>query len=148
MAGSKSIRYESLSRWKYRLANEYVVHVFLGDLEFRGGDQIGPNSYISLAISGDLTISEGYCWDGPSGPTWDTRSAMRGSLVHDALYQLIREGSLPFKFRKTADKMFHKICREDGMGWFRASYFYRAVRTFGGSAAKPGKIQRPYIDAP
>ena len=43
--------------------------------------------YITLDSQGNLTIKKGYAWDGPSGPTIDTLTFMRGSLVHDALYQ-------------------------------------------------------------
>jgi len=80
-----------------------------------------------------LTIHEGYAWDGASGPTIDTKSFMRGSLVHDALYQLISTKKLGKEHRRDADKVLYRICREDGMSWFRAKYVYYAVRKFGES---------------
>lgn len=99
--------------------------------------------FITLQTNGCLTIHKGYSYDGPSGPTIDTKNFMRGSLVHDVIYQLIREGELPMERRKWADEILRKICREDGMSSFRAWYVYHSVRLFGGSSAKPGKNSDP-----
>lgn len=87
------------------------------------------NGFISLDRS-RLIILEGYAWDGASGPTIDDKTNMRGSLIHDALYQLMREGLLDRAWRKYVDRLFHQICIEDGMNRFRAWYYYRAVRIF------------------
>ena len=62
---------------------------------------------------------------------------MRGSLVHDALYQLIREGELPKELRVDADKVLRRACLADGMSRFRAWYVYKAVRMFAGRSIKP-----------
>jgi len=94
-----------------------------------------------------LIMKKGYAWDGPSGPTWDTSNFMRGSLVHDALYQLMREGHIPGSYRELADKELHRICREDGMSRIRAWYVYRAVRRGAGFAADPSR-RRPLLFAP
>ena len=83
-----------------------------------------------------LIIQAGYAWDGPSGPSFDTDNFMRASLVHDALYQLIREGWLSKTDRKACDQILFDICIADGMTWFRAKWVYHAVRTFGGKAAQ------------
>ncbi len=61
--------------------------------------------FIALEAGGILHLRNGYAWDGPSGPTVDTGSFMRGSLVHDAFYQLIREGHLPAGCRDAAGIM-------------------------------------------
>jgi hypothetical protein len=89
---------------------------------------LAVNKWIYLTEEGKMTISDGYAWDGASGAI-DTKSIMRASLVHDALYQMIREG-LPI-VRKEADKEFYRIMRKDGMWWIRAQYIYWAVRLFG-----------------
>jgi len=78
-----------------------------------------------------LTIKAGYAWDGPSGLTWDTKSFMRGSLVHDAMYQLMRMDVMPVEYRLSADELLREICLEDGMWSFRANYVFRAVRRCG-----------------
>jgi hypothetical protein len=85
-----------------------------------------------------LMIRKGYSWDGGSGPCYDTKTVMRGSLIHDALYQLLRLGLLFPTYRKAADRLLKLICLEDGMNRFRAAYIYRAVRLFAGYAAKKG----------
>jgi len=92
--------------------------------------------YIDLGADGRLVIRKGYAWDGPSGLTIDTSTFMRGSLVHDALYQLIRHGFISNdEWREQADKEMRRICREDGMFRIRAWWVYWAVRWCGGKAA-------------
>ena len=59
---------------------------------------------------------------------------MRGSLVHDALYQLMREGLLDLGWRETADQELRRVCLEDGMSAIRAWWVYKAVR-FGGESS-------------
>lgn len=114
-------------KYKYELLKPYTCHT-----TFRPANLI-QNDYLLLSRDGLLVISQGYQWDGPSGISIDTKNFMRGSLVHDALYQLIDEGFLtPKRDRKKADQTLRRICREDGMSWFRAWYVYRAVRMFGG----------------
>lgn len=93
--------------YKYQLAEEYGV-----DIPILPPSPIEAE-YISLSTSGRLTIKNGYAWDGASGPTIDTPNAMRGPLVHDALYQLIREGFLPMDFRQNADDVLEQLCDED-----------------------------------
>lgn len=63
---------------------------------------------------------------------------MRASLVHDALYQLMRNQSLSTnKHRKLADQEFKKICRFDGVSKKKASTYYNTLRIFGKTAASP-----------
>ena len=97
--------------------------------------------------SGHLVISTGYAWDGPSGLALDTKSAMRGSLVHDALYQLIRLRLLPEQTRETVDHIYERFCIEDGMWKLRAWGHFTALRAFGWAAADP-ESERPVLTAP
>lgn len=128
--------YRKIDKYKYQLVNDYNVDIPLAvDEDIR-------TSYLKLGICGNLWILKGYCWDGPSGPTVDTLNFMRGSLVHDALYQLLRSNLLDPDDRKTADEILRDICIEDGMSRFRAWYVYKFVRMFGASAAKLG-TQKP-----
>ena len=91
--------------------------------------------FIVLTTKGFLRIRKYYCWDGASGPAFDTRNVMEASLVHDCFYQLMRQRNLSYFHRKEVDKLFYEICRELGVSWFRAKYMYLAVRLFGGGAA-------------
>jgi hypothetical protein len=63
---------------------------------------------------------------------------MRGSLVHDALYQLMREEHLErSKYREYADKVLQKMCKEDGMSSLRALWVYQGVHLGGDPSADP-----------
>jgi hypothetical protein len=132
------IRYRS--EYKYQLASEYRLHISIRPTE----DVI--TEFIELDASGALRLMNGYAWDGPSGPVIDTRENMRASLVHDALYQLMRHGELNARTtRKAADKIFREICKEDGVSSFRANLYYKALRRYGKPATSPGnkkKIRR------
>ena len=88
------------------------------------------------AIHGDRTVSvdPGYAWDGPSGPTFDTGNSMRAALIHDVLYQAIREGGLPASYRRKADREFRRILKADGMTLLRRLAWWLAVRLFGSTA--------------
>jgi hypothetical protein len=91
------------------------------------------NRFVGMSPDGLLTIAAGYAWDGASGPAIDTPSFMRGSLVHDALYQLIRIGALTKDaHRQRADEVLRETVLQDGMLPIRAWWVYHAVRTFGG----------------
>ena len=104
-------------------------------------------SYIHLHKNGLLWIKAGYAWDGPSGPTIDTLTFMRASLVHDALYQLIRMGHLDLEWRKQADEELRKICLQDNMCKVRAWYVYQGIKKGAKFAALP-KNRKPLITAP
>jgi hypothetical protein len=123
--------YRKIRRYKYQLMEPYQLKTGIK------GYQV-DTPYLKLAEDGLLEISKGYAWDGPSGPTIDTLNFMRGSLVHDALYQLIRIQGIPPAYKEYADLLLKKNCLEDGMSKFRASYVFHAVRLFGGPSAKPG----------
>lgn len=94
-----------------------------------------------------MFIKSGYAWDGPSGPTLDTKNFMRGSLVHDALSRLMRAGHIPESHREHADRLLQKICIEDGMSALRAWLIYKGVRFSGQSSAMRGN-DRPILLAP
>lgn len=125
--------------FRYQLASDYVVAV---DIKLTVNTK-----FLVLTGTGDLFIRSGYAWDGASGPSFDTKNFMRGSLVHDALYQLMREGHIPESYREHADRLLQRICVEDGMMAIRAWWVYKAVRGFGGSSAARGS-GKPILYAP
>ena len=135
------IKYRKIDDYKYQLMEKYVHETqwtLSKALETSG-------KWVALSQTGRLTLKKGYAWDGPSGPTIDTKNFMRGSLVHDACYQLMREKLVPQNKRKPADVRLWLICIEDGMSRTRANYVFHAVRTFGGGSAKPRKKPKPVI---
>lgn len=128
--------------YKYQLQSDYAV-----EIPIRPSREINSD-YVDLSLSRRLTVKKGYAWDGPSGPTVDTSNFMRGSLVHDALYQLMRESHLsPEKHRNPADRLLRRMCREDGMGFLRAWWVYQGVKIFGKTSADPAN-KKPIIRAP
>lgn len=125
--------------YKKRIKYKYILHA---PYQYKTGikDVYFSNDYLLLQLDGILTLASNYTWDGPSGPTIDTRNFMRASLVHDALYQILREYpdmEHRKRFRKKADTILCTICREDGMTWMRSTWVYFAVRIFGSCRAKP-----------
>ncbi|MCR9141422.1 MAG: hypothetical protein NXI24_04160 [bacterium] len=129
------IRYKRIRKYKYQLMADYEVDTGLK----RAGAETArvPGDYVTLTVDGLMRIKQGYAWDGPSGPTFDTKNFMRGSLVHDAFYQLIRERQLSESDRAFSDRLLRDHCREDGMSAIRAFYVWKAVAWFGKSSAKP-----------
>ncbi len=130
--------------YKYQLFRDYSVSTGIIPSE--------PvlTEYIDLNDQGVLFIRAGYAWDGPSGPTIDTLTFMRGSLVHDALYQLMREGHLEggnLGNRKEVDKLLRKHCLEDGMARVRAWWVYKGVRA-GAVKASTAENQKGVSAAP
>lgn len=122
------------SGYKYKLEEAYSTDISImpdNDIEI-------PGKYVILSKKGKIVIKENYAWDGPSGPTIDTLNFMRGSLVHDALYQLMRLELLDKdSYRDKADRILQKMCKEDGMSSARAWLVYQGVSLFGESAADP-----------
>lgn len=135
--------YRRLKKYKYQLMEDYTIQI---DIKPIKSIRRKLAKFLSLSPHGVLSIREFYAWDGPSGPTIDTRDFMRGSLVHDALYQLMREGVLDYRVhRKRADEILKEICLEDGMPSFWAQCVYQAVHICAEGGARPQKEHEPEI---
>jgi len=124
------IYYQNIDQYRYELVADYQTTV-----------KIKPESgihhqYFTLTMGGLLTIKAGYMWDGATFPAIDSKDFMRGSLVHDCLYQCMRLGLLPQTCRLAADEELRRICLEDGMWPIRAWWVYNCVRLFAGDCAK------------
>lgn len=122
MKTAPHIKYKRLKIYKYELTCDYLFSINL--------NRAITTDYITIN-NNVMCIYKGYRWDGPSGPAIDTMTFMRASLIHDALYQLIREGYLGEQNRIFADKLMKTICLEDGMNYFRAWWCYFGVRLRG-----------------
>jgi hypothetical protein len=127
--------------YKYQLAEDISVQT-----QIIGIRDIVIDDFIILDSKGLLTVKKGYAWDGASGPTIDTLSSMRGSLLHDALYQLMREKLLSIMWFDTANRLLRDTCIEDGMWKWRANLWYNIVGDFAKYAAT--KEEYPIIIAP
>lgn len=124
--------------YNLQLAEEYIIQIKITGHAF-------DLDFIKLDSEGFLTIKKGYAWDGASKPAVNTRNFIESSLVHDALYQGMREGVIPLKYRDYADKLLQEICLSKGMFPFRAWYVYHAVRLFAKPAAIPRNKKKIYI---
>lgn len=143
--------------YKYQLCEQFVIKIGVYPRESIEAE------FAHLDTDGTLTIAPWYAWDGPSGPPkwlselpiigWFYRrfmlpQFMRGSLVHDVLYQLMRHNLLlSEEWRETADRVLQRICLEDGMWHIRAWWVYRGVRR-GGSRGASASGRKPVLEAP
>ena len=125
--------YQKLKGWKYRTIREARLQT-----DFRPSrDLVSLHGWVALRADGLMFIKKGYCWDGASGPTFDTASTMRASLYHDALYQLMREGKLhPEKDRRMADELLRDLMIADGAWPWRADLWLWAVWRCAARAAR------------
>jgi hypothetical protein len=127
--------------YKYQLAEDYTLPIPID------AERTVDTGLIRLDTYGILTIRKDYAWDGPSGPTFDSKCGMRGSLVHDALYQLMRQELIGLSHRPAADELFYKILLADGMWRIRAWFWRREVKKFAAYAALP-ENDKKVITAP
>jgi hypothetical protein len=137
----KYIRYYKVGWRMYQLAETYYQNI-----------QIFPkvpfsDQFISLSKEGVFIIKKGYVWDGSSGPTLQTKSTMRGSLLHDALYECMRKERLAQVHRYQADVIIRDTCIEDGMFKWRAKGWFDALRLCAEPFAEP-KNRRKLLTAP
>ena len=129
------VRYKAGYKYQVAEAFHYQTDIF-PETELTG-------QFMRLSTNGILTLLPGYASDGPSGPTFDTKSFMRAAFVHDALYQFIREGA--DISRKKADEILRRICIEDGMWKVRAWWVYQGVRI---GAEHSSHTHKPVMEAP
>lgn len=136
----KQITYSS--GYKYQLKQDYTDH-----FDVHPQEDIKEDFYM-LTTSGDLTIKKGYAWDGPSGPVPDTSRNMRGSLIHDVFYQMMRHQQLDHTvWRIKTDKIFADVCHADGTPKLICNAYFWALKNFAKKHATVEK-QREIIKAP
>ena len=128
------MKYRSLNGYKYQVAEMLVIRIPIFD------DVILSHSMFTMH-GGILIVHAGYCWDGASGPTWDDKSNITPSLIHDVLYQAIRCGLLSPDRRQDADYVLNQLARERGMGAFRRLTWFNGLSLFGFNAAKLRKTE-------
>jgi len=122
---------------KYKKGFKYILKQELSlECEIIPIDIIIDAEFVHLTCE-RLTIMKGYAWDGASGPTIDTANTIFPSLVHDALYQLMREGYLdPDIYRMSADKLFLELLEREGMSYIRRTIWFKMIRKFGSKFAE------------
>lgn len=124
------------SGYKYVTAADTVY-----DTTCRPGNTI-ITPVIVLRDDGWMLVRKGYPTDGPSGPTVDRKTNMRGAVGHDALYELMRNEHLPQSWRERADDDLERWWKEDGMwGWLAESEIM-FLRQFGAKNASPARRKK------
>jgi hypothetical protein len=146
---------KNAEKWLFRLSEDYLWDSGLPIQETVVFVDKTETPRLKLVKGGQIHIFSGYAWDGctpksclldivfgiPDGVI-DSRTGrpktFYASLVHDALYQFLSEGS-PVS-RSVADKCFLRLMSDTGFV-FRYPYFI-AVRIFGGMFRRAMKIKR------
>lgn len=118
--------------WKTRVGE--LLQDFLCRTDIEGYP--AQTDFISVSDAGQMELANGYVWDFGSGPAIDTPEMIKASLVHDAWYELMTLGLVPWSVKKKADKLLRTMLLESGSSRLRAWYVYWAVRAFGGRKAR------------
>lgn len=131
------ILFNTNKKYRHQLDEEFELDLCQ---KFSNGSHF--NGFVTLTEEGILTLSKGYAWDGVSFPKLDIDSCknLRASVVHDALYQLIRNDD---EFRtkenkKIADKILRELLILDGFSKIAAWSLWIAVSAFGKPGTEPG----------
>jgi len=123
-------------RYKYQVKTKLESH----PLPLANGFGVIVHAFFTISRF-TISVNPGYCWDGATG-AFDSDDLLLPSLVHDVMYQCIRENllSLPAKslrdFRKYADLCFYDLCVQQGIMKPRAIFFYIVLRLVGWVATK------------
>jgi hypothetical protein len=108
--------------YKYQITRPFVFQTGIIPPE----DIVYP--FFMLSTSGILYVRPGYAWDGASGPTWDSKSSMRPSLVHDCFCQMAADRKLDYAtYAPQYNELFRKMCIADGMWPWRARIWKAGV---------------------
>ncbi|MGL5232172.1 MAG: DUF1353 domain-containing protein [Fusobacteriaceae bacterium] len=112
-------------RGYYILSNDATINI---KGLFTLQEDISNKSY--SIVNGVLTINKWYKWNGANAMI-DTQAVLRGSLVHDCLYECIKTYGLSIKNRREADIIFKSVNEYYGMNKIKSTMVYNAVRIFG-----------------
>jgi hypothetical protein len=137
-------KYDNIEKYKYRLTEDYQFRPPKGYPTPVSAHLVGTHvddGWIEISVHGHIFFfSEGYCWDGSSGPTIDSKKCQLAGLIHDGAYQMLREGvygigEIKEEAREFFDNLYRDMCREDGMGTFRSWLRWKGLRWFGRRSA-------------
>ena len=130
---------------KYRKGYKYqVAKTFTLQTTIKHFTVSTDSGRVRLNSLGVLTITEGYATDGPSGPTVDRQQNMVAGVGHDALYQLMREGKMPFECWPEADRNYGRWLLEHGAWGITAKVNVFGLGLMKGKYAKVKNRKRIY----
>ena len=143
--------YQDAPKYLYKISKTFSIEVPF-ECRMKPG-KIAANEYVELEVIDSetilLTFKAGYGYDANSGGL-RTKSWIFPSLVHDGLYNLMRDGVLDRSLRKNADKaMLHFLRLSMARGGYfsrvfgnaRAKMSYLAVRQLGAKHVLPRKVK-------
>lgn len=120
-------------QYKYYLEETVSVQTSLRPVQ----SAIVPG-YIFLGVDGKMIIYSRYAWDGATGGV-NFKGNRLAVLVHDAIYQLIREGLIDVSLKAQSDKDLRDMMISEGSWRFVANFFYFCVSRFGNAFATKKK---------
>lgn len=112
------------------LADTWFTVADLNLLKLKKEEEV-RTKYFSI-VNGAIEAKKGYQWDGATGipRIFQSDKLIVPSLIHDILCLGVEVQELPIKYRKVADKIFYKLCRDQGISWLVSKILYRAVRRY------------------
>lgn len=133
---------------KYPLSIKYAEvtykYIILEDWQIKfeqGPEQDIRTEFVDFLQDGTFRLKKGFLCDGPSGPTIDTKTSLKGAFVHDGGYYLLRKKQLGQEWRSFFDNKLEEICIDSGMNPIRAEVWHKMVKDFAAYASKPDKIK-------
>ena len=97
------------SNHKYRLIDDVCFDAKIEGLS-------ASNGYVTIEPNGMLYISKAFTFDGNStGIDIDNEKNLFPSLIHDALYSLLRNGFLDESYKEVADDIYLKLLEKNGV---------------------------------
>ena len=121
----------SSGKYKHKLFKSYRIQT-----TYRPKKRI-ETEFITLCKNGVLIIKIAYRWNGLTFFP-EIKSMIRASLIHDALYELMKERLLDYKTdRNTADNLFREESVKDRTWRIVTEPVYIVLRTMGAGFAKP-----------
>ncbi len=127
------MKYREIGKYKYQLAERLIHKVGLPDAIGLSGD------FVRIENS-ELILRKYYAWDGSTVPMkkwlkivgWKSdKFCKKASVIHDALYQLMRAGLLDKDYKDIADQLYRGLCVKGGMSKWQANLRYWALNKFG-----------------
>jgi len=135
------IKFRNITKYKFELLQEFIFKSELFSMYSGDITTSKENDIVYLDSDKDeLHIKKHFLWDGSSVPFknilrligWKVdRYCHKASLIHDALYLLMRINALTDEFQAIADLIYYQLCLEGGMPRYQADLRYWALRHFG-----------------
>ena len=127
-----AIHYQKVNWRLFRLLDPYTIQTKFTGPQLTANHKGDVNRVIVLDADGKLTIPKRFEWNGPTDfPNFDYM--MRGSCVHDALYEVFdtkHHHEKRLELKPMADKLLYDLIREDGASVPVASAVYWVVSNF------------------